>query len=210
MKFSTENLMKILLRLWVSLIAGMGATVILSYDLTTGVAIWSKITPMLYLAWLAVSVISVMLITFDLKTFFVVARNVYDYVIVLIDLSMFIWTSDHKSVNNKTDRFEDDNEFELPIEAEDLLKVNVAGLPDTKETAIDVAKMVLLTQLPEEIQSIIPCIEGDIASNPTIISLRNEIAEDERHKFDAMIVSIDYLESSKMIIKTNGTNTGKL
>ena len=205
MKFSTENLMKILLRLWVSLMAGIGMSVILSYDLTTGVAIWSKVTPMLYLAWLVISILSVMLIAYDLKTFFVIARDVYDYVIVLIDLSMFIWTSDHKSVNNKTDRFEDDNEFELPIEAETLLEVNVAGLPDAKETAIEVAKMVLLTQLPEEVQAIIPCIEGDLSANPTIKAIREEMAKDERHKFDAMIVSLDYLEAGKIIINTNGS-----
>jgi hypothetical protein len=211
MNVSTENLMKILLRLWFSLIAGIGITVILSYDLTTGVAIWSKITPVLYLAWLVMTTAVVMSIAFDLTAFFTIVQNVFDYVIILIDKSMFIWTSgSKKSVGDApTDRFENDNEFELPIEAEDLLKVNVAGLPDTKETALEVAKIVLLTQLPEEVQSIIPCIEGDIASNPTIISLRNEIAEDERHKFDAMIVSLDYLESSKMIIKTNGTKTDK-
>jgi hypothetical protein len=210
MKFSTENLMKILLRLWVSLIAGIGITTILSYDLTTGVAIWSKVTPMLYLAWLVITTIVVMSIVFDLTTFFTITQNVFDYVIILIDKSMIIWTNNELVKGAPTDKFEDDNEFELPIEAEDLLKVNVVGLPDTKETAIDVAKMVLLTQLPEEVQTILPCIEGDIASNPTIISLRNEIAEDERHKFDAMIVSLDYLESSKMIIKTNGTKTDKL
>ena len=202
MKFSIEDIVKILSRLWIFNMAGIVISTLLSYDLTTGVAIWSNITPILVLIQMAITTIIGMLLSVYL----------YDLCVKYLDQEIARYQLNHLQdgsphvdwapiKSGKTANLSEDKEvFELPVETEDIISVKLAGLPDTPETALDVAKMVLLTNLPEEIGAIVDCIEGDLLKNETVKSIREEQAPEDRKKFDAYMISLDSLQSGKTII----------
>lgn len=206
MNVTIENVIKELSRLWVFNMAGIVISTLLSYDLTTGVAIWSNVTPIQVLIQMIISALITMLI---------IVSN-YDALLTWLDKELARYQLNHlqdKSPHvewapargSKTSKFSDDEGYEpvidIPIRSEDLLDVvETMGFADADENALDVAKMVLLAKLPTEISAIVDCIEGDLLKNETVISIREEQAPGDRKKFDAYMISLDSLQSGKAII----------